>query len=222
MTIARLRRFFHRPIRTRRRDRGAVFIEFALVVPVLALLAMGVVEYGLAWNATNDVNSAARDAARVGSSASNYKNADQQIIRQVATGLTSTEVSQIKRVIVYAAAPGSSAVPAACLGVTPSPPGSPSATGVAGKCNVYSQQQVAWVRSNPTSGSNFSTSSPCSSNNWDSKWCPATRNNSLFTNNLDYVGVLIEINHASATHYGFGNQDITRTAVFRLEPAYTG
>jgi Flp pilus assembly protein TadG len=50
--------------RSRKDDRGAVAVEFALVFPLLILVLFGVVEYGAVYNAQLVVTGAAREAAR--------------------------------------------------------------------------------------------------------------------------------------------------------------
>ncbi len=51
----------------RRRDRGAVAVEFALVFPILVILVFGIIDFGYLINRVSLVNNAARDAAREGS-----------------------------------------------------------------------------------------------------------------------------------------------------------
>lgn len=48
----------------RRNERGAVAVEFALVLPILVILVLGIVEFGRAYNAQIAVTHAAREAAR--------------------------------------------------------------------------------------------------------------------------------------------------------------
>jgi Flp pilus assembly protein TadG len=48
-----------------RSERGAAAVEFALVLPVLLLLLLGVVEFGRVYNAQMQLTAAARDGARV-------------------------------------------------------------------------------------------------------------------------------------------------------------
>lgn len=45
-------------------QRGAVAVEFALVLPLLILVLLGIVEYGSVYNAQLMVTGAAREAAR--------------------------------------------------------------------------------------------------------------------------------------------------------------
>lgn len=47
-----------------RDDRGAVMVEFALIVPILVTLFVGIVQFGLAWNTSISIESAAREGAR--------------------------------------------------------------------------------------------------------------------------------------------------------------
>ena len=48
-----------------RSERGAVAVEFALIVPVLVMLIFGIVEFGRGYNAKVTVTHAAREGARV-------------------------------------------------------------------------------------------------------------------------------------------------------------
>lgn len=48
----------------RRSDDGASLVEFALVMPLLALFLFGIVQFGLAFDQKQSINSAAREGAR--------------------------------------------------------------------------------------------------------------------------------------------------------------
>ena len=50
--------------RIRRDDRGAVMVEFAIVLPVLMLILLGIIEFGRAYNAQVSIQAAAREGAR--------------------------------------------------------------------------------------------------------------------------------------------------------------
>ena len=52
-------------MKLRGNDRGAAAVEFALVVPLLLALVMGIAEFGRAYNIQTTLSGAARDAARV-------------------------------------------------------------------------------------------------------------------------------------------------------------
>jgi hypothetical protein len=208
--------------RGRVHEQGAVFVEFALVIPLLMVFALGIVEYGLAWKAANDVNAAARDAARSATSSTAYITSDQTALTQVGTGLTPTELQGIEKVIVYKATPVDTKPPSNCLQFQPQPN---ATVGSFGSCNVYSKQQLEWVLAHQTSTANFATDAGCGSSGnrtWDYNWCPTGRNHSQRAGTLDYLGVYIKMKHNQVTNFGFGDRMIERTAVFRLEPKYGG
>jgi Flp pilus assembly protein TadG len=50
--------------RSIRDDRGAALVEFALVVPVLLMVLMGIVEFGRAYNTQLSIEAAAREGVR--------------------------------------------------------------------------------------------------------------------------------------------------------------
>lgn len=198
-------------------------VEFALALPFMMLIAMGIVEMGVGWMTTNDVNSVARDAARTGTSAPAYLTADRSMLRSIGAGLSPKELTGLKRVIVFKASNANADVPASCLALSPSSGSPGSARGVSGVCNVYGPGAVNYVLANPGDLTYFGgiEGSGCGSR-INQNWCPATRNHSQSTDNLDYLGVYVEIEHKSLTHFGFGDMTIHRTSVFRLEPKYGG
>lgn len=55
------RRTSHGPGRA---DRGAAMVELALILPILLLLLVGIIEFGLVYNAQVSIQGAAREGAR--------------------------------------------------------------------------------------------------------------------------------------------------------------
>jgi Flp pilus assembly protein TadG len=51
-------------MRRRDGDRGAAAVEFALVLPVLLILVLGIVEFGRAYNVQTTLSAAAREGVR--------------------------------------------------------------------------------------------------------------------------------------------------------------
>lgn len=210
-------------------DRGAVFVEFALMVPLLLLLGLGLVEYGLGWKAANDVNAAVRDAARSGSSAPAAQTADRTIVYAIATNLkASGDDTGIEKIIVFKASSADGQVPSSCYGLTNSSGSLTSAGSAVGTstCNVYGPGQVTYLL-NPNVNNNAndapwvnSTGTGCDGSDVDSSWCPAGRFRSLTSNSFDYLGVYVKYKHTAVTGFGFGDQEIERTAVFKLEPSF--
>jgi Flp pilus assembly protein TadG len=50
---------------TRRGDRGAAAVEFALVLPILLVLVLGIVEFGRAYFVQTTLSGAAREGVRI-------------------------------------------------------------------------------------------------------------------------------------------------------------
>jgi hypothetical protein len=48
------------------RERGVIAVEFALVMPILILLVLGIIEFGLGYHAWDATQNAAREGARLG------------------------------------------------------------------------------------------------------------------------------------------------------------
>jgi len=147
------------PDHGRGRERGAAIVEFALVAPFLALIALGIMEYGTIYKADDQTQQALMSAGRVAAQGSNGPLADFQALRALDSSLAGLKRATIKRVIIYKA-PSDGKPPASCLGVTPTG----AAAGVLSVCNVYSPAQVA-----STDFGNFSyTGSTCNPSAWDS------------------------------------------------------
>jgi len=51
-------------VTSRRGERGAAAVEFALVVPLLLLLVVGIAQFGRAYNISTTLSAAAREGAR--------------------------------------------------------------------------------------------------------------------------------------------------------------
>jgi Flp pilus assembly protein TadG len=59
-------------------DRGAELVEFALVLPLLLILIMGIIDFGLAFQRYEVITNAAREGARLGSLQAAYTVSDIQ------------------------------------------------------------------------------------------------------------------------------------------------
>jgi Flp pilus assembly protein TadG len=58
--------FFSSPKRFIRKERGGVAVEFAIIVPVLVVLVMGIIDFGHAWYMKQIIINASREGARYG------------------------------------------------------------------------------------------------------------------------------------------------------------
>jgi Flp pilus assembly protein TadG len=83
------------PLRRVRSERGAVLIEFALVFPLLLLVTLGIIDFGLLFQQYEVLTNAAREGARVsvlpGYSAADVEDRVEQYLQ--ATSLSGTTVT---------------------------------------------------------------------------------------------------------------------------------
>jgi Flp pilus assembly protein TadG len=82
------------------RDRGAVAVEFALVVPVLLLIVFGIIDFGRAINAQIVLTGAAREGVRL--AALGYPSADVQ----ARVAAAAPDLSGVTATIVASCPPG--------------------------------------------------------------------------------------------------------------------
>ena len=92
-----------RPHRDGTRDRGAVAVEFALLLPVLLLIVFGIIDFGRALNAQITLTQAAREGARLAALGDTTAQV-QSRATAAATGLSNVTVT-----VVQACAPGAAA-----------------------------------------------------------------------------------------------------------------
>jgi len=202
--------------RSRRQDRGAALIEFAIVAPVLALLALGVIEFGFLWSSVGHIERTVQNAARTGSGQGDNRYADYDLLRAVAATAASADGMTIHRVIVYSSQTPDGGVPSDCLAISAVGVG---AKGESGVCNVYSRQQV--LSDNPGGfASTSSTLDACAPGAWDSAWCPTSR--SRDPDNPTYLGVYVEVGYEGRTSVIPGSLTVERRAVYQVEPCKAG
>ncbi len=76
----------------RRRERGAALVEFAFVLPVLLLLILGIIDFGRAYGAKQELIHATREGVRVYAVTQDYDEA-RDAFEAGATGLDPARVS---------------------------------------------------------------------------------------------------------------------------------
>ena len=64
-------------------EKGASLVEFALVFPLLLLMLVGIVTAAQAWNYSNTIEHAAREAARAGATMRPFDASAEQAVRDV-------------------------------------------------------------------------------------------------------------------------------------------
>ena len=185
--------------RAARRERGASLVEMTFVMPVLILLAFGMVETGMAWRNAITVTSAARQGARVSSHLGQNLQSDQEGVLAV-QAVMGEEMDQVELVIIYNAN-GSGALPSSCL--------SSSQNGGGVQCNRYTPAMIANAADNSKWG--------CGAGSYDSTWCPSTRDND--TRTADHIGVFVLYQQEYFTGIIPGNPPkIERQTIMRVEP----
>jgi Flp pilus assembly protein TadG len=186
------------------RERGAVLIEFALVVMLLVTLGMGIFEYGAAWRSGIAAVSATRGAARTVSSMGNDPQADYLALSSLKADLSSSGLlTQVQRVVIYKATAANGQVPVGCL--------SCGSVGT-NSCNIFTGAQLSAL-----SWSTFNTTTGCSSASVSSNWCPNSRVTLIATG--DYVGIWVQTRHTFFTKLFGQYQTISRFAVMKEEPS---
>jgi hypothetical protein len=186
-------------------ERGAALVELAICAMLIITIAFGIVEFGNAWNRKQQVETAARTGARVGTSLGSQRAADYGLLTALVAALNDIGISNVNYVVVYNASINTDGSrPAACKGANP--------TSQTGKCNVYTGAQLAALDQ-----SQFTAS--CTSNTGtalDHAWCPTGRNSVQST--ADYLGVYVSARYDTITGVFKSPFTLTSQAVMRLEP----
>jgi Flp pilus assembly protein TadG len=200
-------------LRRRRRagERGAAMVEMALVLPVLILLVMGVLEFGLAWRASLTVSNALRSATRTAANTGEDRLADYNALTALNSAMAGIDNATILRVIIYEA-PANGTVPASCLTAAAT-----AARGVNNLCNVYTTADLAGLATTTNFGG---TAVTCVATAWDDKWCPPTEReaNPGATGGADYLGIYVEVDYDFSTGLFGDGITIEDRTIMRLEP----
>ena len=189
-----------------RRERGATLLEFALVVPLLLLLAFGTGEMGLAWVANNRAEGTTSTAARIGASSGAIAEADLGILQSIRSSLPQEQLANLDRVVVFKSTTTSGTVPSGCI----KPVADSSQVGVNGVCNTYAGATVRGTI--PTDSALFAA---------DDFWAPTSRNDNL-SDPPDYIGVWIRTTYNSKTGTFFDDMTITKLSIYRIQPDIDG
>lgn len=195
-----------RPGPVGRGEHGSALVEFAFVIPVLAIMCFGVIEFGLAWQDRLTVQTAARAGVRVGSADGTSATSDQGVLLSVGSTLYDLGLSNVDWVLIYKSTTTDGAVPAACLTPTPH--------SVSGSCNAYSGAQLQQiVAAAPGTAAWFG----CGVGSLDLSWCPTSRQSIQALGN-DYLGVHLRVRHPMLTGFFGSVVTVDDDAVMRLEP----
>ncbi len=184
----------------RRRERGAVLVETALVVPILILLAIGIAELGLIVRDRQTAVSATRSAARVVSSAGNTRLADFDAIASLAASLADVDPADIEWIVIFAPEADGS-MPVGC-----------ERGDVTGTCNHYQGGDLSLL------ATDFTGTTSCRFGAPDTSWCPTSRETRQSVG-PDWIGVSVQLSHRSIAPF-LGDRSISDTTIMRLEPRF--
>jgi Flp pilus assembly protein TadG len=192
------------------RDQGVALVEVALVLPVLCLLAFGTVELGRAWVASNRVEGAASQAARMGAVSGGRVESDRDVLVSLRAALPGDELANVDRVVVFRSATADGTVPAGCV----KPVGSTSETGMS-DCNTYTGTTLRATTATAMVGFGADPTAK------DRFWPPALRRDAL-ADPPDYLGVWIRTTYQSVTGVGFVELTLTASSIYRIQPDLAG
>lgn len=187
-------------------------VEAVLAFPLLAMLMIGCLEFGMAWRDSTTVSTALRSSARTAASLGNDGGADYYALQALKAGMSGIPASAISRIIVYNANstnPQAPAPPTNCLSLTA--PGGQTTAGQ--QCNVYTSASLTLAS---TSFSTTATGS-CPGAAVDRYFCPLNRAVTQATG-TDYVGVYIQVRHDFVSRMFGANLTIKDKLIVRLEP----
>jgi len=193
--------------RLRRSDRGAAAVEFALIVPVLTMLTLGILDAGLLFFKWTAIGQGARAGARAVSEQPADDYADYYALRAASAVLTAIAPEDVLRVVVYKAGPDTDGdgnplnnpPPSSCLGNS----------GVTGVCNVYTAADLTASKATYAAGTR------------QSFWPGTSRDVWADANDTDYVGVYVAARVRPPAGVLGGTRTVSRFTVARLEPQAT-
>lgn len=194
-------------------DDGAVVAEFALILPFLATIAMGTIEFGIGWKQQITLKNTVRAAARQATNLGDDRTADYYALSSLKSGLAELKNTTLQYVSIYrtTATDGAPANASCIPTVTPT-----LGTGFAGDCNIYIKSQIDSLPATPiapfaaTCTGNSGTAS-------DHFWCPTGRNAEQ-GDPPDYVGVFARVTYTTSTKMFGSSFTMTDRFVMRIEP----
>src|SRR5712691_1373949 len=85
-----------------RSERGQALVEFAVVLPIVLLVVIGLIEFSFVWNSRNSVLFASRDGSMLAAEGGNIDGTDCRVLTRVESDIISPAKSiQIQQVVIY-------------------------------------------------------------------------------------------------------------------------
>ncbi len=188
-------------------------MEFAIVGPVLVVLALGLLEFGYAFRVHTVQTQASAASARVAAGAGFDGLADYVALESIAAGLGGLGgQSTVERVVIY------DPTAVAWTDGTCRTMAIPSAghTGVTGACNIYGGDVLDSLGVGHFTGSAAS----CPNGKWDKYLCPLLRDADPDGGGTMRLGVYVKVTHDMLTSlFPPGTTDMTEDFEMCVEPA---
>ncbi len=190
-------------------ERGVAVVEVAIILPLLAMLVSGIIEFGMAWRDSLTVSSGTRSAARVVSNLGTNRLSDYEALLTLDAALGGLSTSYVVGVLIYDGSAADGGIPPACKD------GNDNPQSVTGKCNYYTAAMI-----NSMSIGNFDGlgATSCSASSWDHFYCPTDREIRQ-DQGLEQIGVWVRVERDWFTHM-FPGQGLTveHQTVMNAEP----
>jgi len=170
------------------RERGAVAVEMAIVLPILVALTFGIVEFSSAYHDRSAAADAARAGARVGSALPAKPTMASSVVQSVNAALSTMPRNAPQELWIYKA----------------------NSAGYPGGSSSFSSCSTNCIKYTWSSGARAFTGG--SGGGW-----PAAAQQAC-TQPFDQIGVYVKLNHAFVTGLFGSNVTLTDHAVFRFEP----
>lgn len=186
-------------------QRGAILVEFVIVVPLFMILVLGIFEIGTAWESRQTVVQASRGGARTAAQLGTLDATDQQVVLAMASTF-GPDVGDIIKIVVFEADGNGDWLGPSCATATPV---------ASDRCNVYDQTDIA-ARATASYFDDAAVEGDCGTGA-SALWCPSARNASQTS--ATYVGVYVEFDEQYQTgFFGSGTYTLSARTVMRIEP----
>ncbi|HWB88862.1 MAG TPA: TadE/TadG family type IV pilus assembly protein [Acidimicrobiia bacterium] len=179
---------------SRDKERGATLVEAAVIMPLLLLVVISIMEYGLAFKDYLTVSYLSREGARIGALAGDDLTADCAVLTGLGELISPSDLARLDYIEIYEADQN---------------------TGAQGATNraVFNVGNDPTVCNVPATALDGWTISPVG-------WPPSSRNTAVGTNPLDIVGVRVVLTRSWITGFGpfSGTATVDEFTITRLEP----
>ncbi|MEZ5144367.1 MAG: TadE/TadG family type IV pilus assembly protein [Acidimicrobiales bacterium] len=201
-----------------RSDQGVALVEAAFITPVLLVLVLGMLEYGLLFRDYLTVSDAAANGARVGAiqgpdTSVAGDTADQAIVASIREDLANIRYTSIDRIVVFRAGPPGAGAPLAQVPESCKTGAAPRGDTVA-RCNIYAAYDAFLAVQAPDPAYFKCGGANAVACGWD----PTGRVDGPKIADIEYLGVYLKLDRPMVTGV-FGRRTTLEVAsIVRLEP----